>query len=463
MNGKPMEQNMETILQRFADYFCTVRFEDLPAPVVQKAKLLIVDLMGVSIAGLKMDFPRMTIDYLAGLRGVEEATMLGAKGRVPAIHAALGNGVCGHALDMDDGYRFGGVHSGVAVIPAALAFSETARADGKALLLSVVMGYEIVNRLSKAMNPSHLGRGFHTTGTIGVFGAAAACGMLAGLDRDAMASAMGMAGLQGAGLLEILNDGAMVKPIHPGKAGMAGILAVELARRGAKGPLTVLEGEKGLFKAMADEVSTDELVSNLGEQFRISDQYIKLYAACRHIHPAIDGLLSVMNARKLAFSDIESVEVATYPVAISFCGSREMPPTAEAAKFSLAYSIAMAAYFGDGGEDRYVQSVVANEDIRRLAARVSSRLDPTWQAAYPRQRGATVAITCGNGAVYTVEVPLAKGEPENPASDEDIVAKFRSNANGQDGGDIDAMLDVMLSLERRPVSDLTAIMARMHG
>jgi 2-methylcitrate dehydratase PrpD len=463
MNGIARERKMETILQRFADYFCTVRFEDLPAPVVHQAKLLTLDLMGVSIAGLKMDFPRMTIDYLSSLRGVEQATLLGAQGRVPAIHAALGNGVCGHALDMDDGYRFGGVHSGVAVIPAALAFSEAAGADGSAFLLSVVMGYEIVNRLSRAMNPSHLGRGFHTTGTIGVFGAAAACGMLAGLNRDAMASAMGMAGLQGAGLLEILNDGAMVKPIHPGKAGMAGILSVELAKRGAKGPLSVLEGQKGLFKAMADEISTDELFSKLGEQFLLSDQYIKLYAACRHIHPAMDGLLAVMKAKNLTFSDLESIDVATYAVAISFCGSPDMPQTAEAAKFSLAYSIAMAAYFGDAGEDRYVPSVVGNEDIRRLAARVSSRRDAKWEAAYPRQRGATVTITNCNGDVHTVEVPLAKGEPENPASDEDFIAKFRKNASGQDASAIDAMLDVVLSLERRPVSDLTDVMARIHA
>lgn len=463
MNGKAREAKMETIVQRFADYVCASRFEDLPAHVVHKTKLLTIDLMGVAIAGVKMDFPRITIDYLSSLRGVEQATLLGAKARVPAVHAALGNGVCGHALDMDDGYRFGGVHSGVAVIPAALAFAEAAKADGKTFLLSVVMGYEIVNRLSQAMNPSHLRRGFHTTGTIGVFGAAAACGVLAGLSRDVMASALGMAGLQGAGLLEILNDGAMVKPIHPGKAGMAGIMSVELASRGAKGPLTVLEGKKGLFNAMADGVSTDELFSKLGEQFRIADQYIKLYAACRHIHPAIDGLLSVMNAKKLAFSDIESVDIATYAVAVSFCGSREMPETAEAAKFNLAYSVAMAAYFGDGGEDRYVPSVVGNGDIQRFAARVSSRRDEKWEAAYPSQRGATVTIRCGKGEVHTVEVPLAKGEPEHPASDEDILAKFRNNANGQESGAIEAMIEVMLSLERRPISDLTDIMSRIRA
>ena len=114
-----MSQNNETILQQFADYFCALRYEDLPEDVVLKAKMLTLDLLGVAIAGVKMDFPRATIDYLASLRGVGQATLLGRKDKVPAIHAALGNGVSGHALDMDDGYRFGGMHSGVAVIPAA--------------------------------------------------------------------------------------------------------------------------------------------------------------------------------------------------------------------------------------------------------------------------------------------------------------------------------------------------------
>jgi len=157
-----------------------------------------------------------------------------------------------------------------------------------------------------------------------------------------------------------------------------------------------------------------------------------------------------------------TMDIATYPVAISFCGSQGMPETAEAAKFSLAYSTAMAAYFGDASEDRYVQSVVANEDIRRLASRITSRSNGKWEAAYPHKRGATITIKSGKGDAYTVEVLLAKGEPENPASDEEIVAKFRKNADGQDGNTIEAMLKVMLSLEQHPVSDLTNIMSRIH-
>lgn len=457
-----MTDNTDTLLERFADFFCKIRYEDLPAAVVQKTKMLTIDLIGVSIAGLKMEFPRLSIDYLASLKGIEEASLFGVRHKVPAIHAALGNGISAHALDMDDGYRYGGVHAGVAVIPAAIAFAEARNLGGKDVILAIAMGYEIINRLAKAMNPSHLNRGFHTTGTLGVLGAAAACGILAGLNKREMTSALGISALQGAGLLEILNDGAMVKPLHPGKAAMAGVLSVEMAKRGAKGPATALEGSKGLFKAMADEVNTAELFAGLGTNFYIMDQYIKLHAACRHIHPTVDGLLSVMNENKLEFADIDTIDVATYPVATSFCGSSHLPDTAEGAKFSIAYSTAMAAYYGDVSEERYVQSVVTNTEIQELARRITSRTDDKWAQAYPRERGATIAIKSQNGDSYTVVVPLAKGEPENPATDSDFIAKFRQNCNGQPTSTSESILKTILDFDVHPVGDLTKLMNELN-
>jgi 2-methylcitrate dehydratase PrpD len=447
-----------TILQRFAKFFADVNYEELPQETVHQAKLLTIDLLGVSIAGLRMDFPSIMIDYLKGLGGIEEATLLGAGRKVPAIHAALGNGVCGHALDMDDGYRFGGVHTGVALIPAAVAFAEARQSDGRTLLKSIVLGFEIVNRLSKAMNPSHLNRGFHTTGTLGVFGAATACGVIAGLTEPELVSALGIAGLQGAGLLEVLHDGAMVKPIHPGKACMAGILSVELAKRGSRGPATVLEGPKGVFKAMTDAVSAEALFEDFGRHFLINDQYVKFHAACRHIHPVIDGVLSLMGEKQLRFDDIAAIDIATYPVAISFCGGNPFPLTAEAAKFSLCYSTAMAAYFGDVHEHRYCQAVIENPEIGRLASNVSIKTEEKWARLYPDRRGATVTMQTRIGKFYTVEVPLAKGEPENRGSQSEIVSKFRRNAGGISDGIVGTLLETLLSLEKRNVSHLSEIL-----
>ena len=139
-----------------------------------------------------------------------------------------------------------------------------------------------------------------------------------------------------------------------------------------------------------------------------------------------------------------------------------MPDTAEGAKVSIAYSVAMAAYYGDVGEDRYVQAVVANPEIQGLASRITSRLDDGWAKVYPSQRGASMVIKSKAGAVHKVDVPLAKGEPENPASDEDIIAKFRHNAEGQDQKLVEEILSLLLSFEKHSVSELTALMLRLH-
>lgn len=449
---------MQSIIQKFAEYFCSMTYEDLPPEVVHKTKMLTIDLMGVTLAGLKMDFPQMMIGYMASLEGIEQSTIFGSNKKVPAIHAALANGVSSHALDMDDGYRYGGVHAGVAVIPAALAFGESKNLDGKKFLLAMTMGYEIVNRISKAMNPSHLGRGFHTTGTIGVLGAAAATGVMAGLNKEQMANALGIAALQGAGLLEILNDGAMVKPIHPGKAAMAGVLSVELAMRGAKGPMKALEGEKGLFKAMADSVNAEHLFDGLGSDFYILGQYIKFHAACRHIHPTIDGLLSVMRDKQLKFQDLDTVNITTYPVAVSFCGSTELPESPEGAKFSLAFSSAMAAYCGDAGEHRYTSETVENEEIRALASRITSGTSERWEKAYPRERGAALTIKTKNGSAFEIDVPLPNGEPENPASDDDFIRKFQQNAADLNPAAVQGLLGVLRNLEQHTIAELTQAM-----
>jgi len=159
---------MKTLLGTFAEFISRAKFEDIPSEVLTQAKNSILDLIGVSIGGLDMEFPQMVMEYLASLGGKREATLLGSHGRVkvPAIHAALGNGICAHAPSMDSGYHPGRVHTGPTVIPAAIAGGELRGASGQTLILGTVLGVEILSRVSKAINPSHVDRGFHTTGTL---------------------------------------------------------------------------------------------------------------------------------------------------------------------------------------------------------------------------------------------------------------------------------------------------------
>lgn len=446
---------MATVAESYAEFICRLNFDDLPEEVVRRAKVSLVDLMGVMLAGSDMPFPKAARDYLVSLAGKPQATMIRTDGgKFPAPTAALANGICSHALDMDDGHRYGALHPGTAVIPAALASAEAIGADGKRLIAAVVAGFEVIIRVARAINPSHLTRGFHTTGTAGTFGAAAAVGNILGLNPKQMTHALGLAGLQSAGLLEVLHDGAMAKPIHPGHAGASGILAVELAARGAEGPTTIFEGPKGFLHAMTDAVDQDRLIEGLGEQWEILHTYIKLHAACRHIHPSIDCALRI-RATGVTPSRIKRVHIRTYPVAIEFCGHTMHPTSVSAAKFSLAFGVALALCRGDAFTDKFSEENIDDPEIRNLAARVQVDVGDDWARAYPGLRGAEMIVTLDDGHDHRWKIDLPHGEPEDPATLEEIQKKFMANASlAVTELQAEAIMDKVLNFERMRPGDV---------
>lgn len=449
---------MDCISMEFAKFAQDLQFENLSDEVVFHAKKVILDLIGVTLAGYRMPFSKMVMDYMTSLGGKPEATIIRKRKKYPAIHAAFVNGVCAHALDMDDGHRYGAVHPASPILPAAIAAAELQGSSGKDLIAATVAGFEVLLRISKAINPSHLLRGFHTTGTVGPFGAVVAAGKIMGLSQEEMVSAIGVAGLQGAGLLEILHDGAMVKPIHPGKASMTGLLAAILARSGARGPISIFEGEKGFLRAMADKIDYESLLKGLGEKFEILGTYFKLHAACRHTHPIIDAALEICKKNSLCPKDIKKIEIGTYPVAIQFCGNIVHPDTISAAKFSIPYSVAMAISLGDLFMDKFTEENIRDEEIRTLASKVKVFAQEEWAQAYPDRRGASVTIQTYSGLAYSSSIPLAEGEPENPATLEVLMEKFRTNANQVLSPQRSEKLrNNIMNLENLTVSDITRL------
>ncbi len=225
---------MKEISSLYADFTVNTHYDNLKPEVIQQAKKLILDLIGVSLAGYQlMEFPSMIVGYMASLEGKPEATIIQTKKKFPAVNAAFANAACAHALDMDDGHRFAALHPGTVIIPAAIATAELSGASTKELITGVVVGYEIMIRIGMAINPSSLNRGFHSTGIIGSFGAAAAAANIMGLSRKETIGAFGLAGLQASGLLQVNHDveGAKVKPINPARAATSGLLSCILAQR----------------------------------------------------------------------------------------------------------------------------------------------------------------------------------------------------------------------------------------
>jgi 2-methylcitrate dehydratase PrpD len=421
---------MGTISSKYADFSVHTRFEDLGQEIIDQAKMLILDLIGVSIAGYKMmEFPRLVVDYMIELGGKPEATILRAKHKFPAINAAFANAACAHALDMDDGHRFAALHPGTVIIPAAMAAAELVEAGTKELIAGIVVGYEIMIRIGMAISPSSLHRGFHITGIAGSFGAAAAAANIMGLSHDETVGALGMAGLQSSGLIQVNHEteGAKVKPINPARAAMAGLLSCILAQRGAHGPESIFEGEDGFLKAVSDKVEPELLVRDLGQEFEICKVYLKLYAACRHAHACIDAALEANGEADIDIADIRNINIETYPAAVRLAGILH-PTTASAARFSIPFSVALALIKKGAGADKYTEEAVGDEEIQALASKVKLAATSEWQELYPDKRGATLTITDKNNASWSARVDLAKGEPERPASWEEIHKKFIGNA-----------------------------------
>lgn len=420
MMGRPLVEN-------FAEFIFKTDYEKLPWEVIYQAKRCLLDFLGVALAGSPVGLAPLITSVLYNVGGKEEATIIGDGRKIPAFHAALINGVKGHTLDMDDGHRYANGHPGVVVIPSAIALAEKESITGKGLIEAIVVGYEIFIRIAALINPSHLERGFHTTGTVGPFEAAAACSKILNLKKEEIKNALAIAGLQGAGLLEVMESGQMMKPLHPGKAAQAGVIASILAKEGAEGPISIFEGEKGFFKAFSDGVQWSGISNDLGSRFEIMNIYFKQYAACRHIHPALDAVKEIVNKSAVDTNDIRKIDVHTYSMAYQLTGQNREVKGEINAKFSLPVSIGLVLVHGKAGADEYDMEFLRDPMVQRLADKVNVFVDKERDDVYPRERGARVDILTSK-RTYTCEIPLPKGDPENPLSTEEIKEKFLQNA-----------------------------------
>lgn len=446
----------------FADFIHTLRFEDLPKDVVESAKLFLLDYLASAMAGYKINriFNEALWSVVGGMGGKKESRVFFHKAKLPAPNAALLNAAYGHGADMDDGNRTAQGHPGVAVMPVALSLTEAHRLTGRDAIVAVVVGYDIFVRLATAMNPSHLSRGFHTTGTVGTIAAGGAAAKALNLNLDKVRNTLGFAALQAAGLLEVAESGQMAKPLHPAKAAFGGILSARLAEAGAEGPREPLEGRKGFIRAFTDQVDLDILLKDLGKDFRISSCYFKLYPACRHTHAAIDAASNLRRSGVPSPALLEKIKVHVYPAAINLTGSIYEPKNEDEAKFSLAYTVATALTKGSFTLQDLDVAKSFDRETRALVSKIEIISDPLLENRTANIRGARVELVMKNGTIRQEEVKLPKGEPEVPVTFEDIEVKMKSCADTVFPEErLQAIARTVKKLERLPnISSLTKLM-----
>lgn len=407
--------------QALANYHLKLTYEDLPEEVISFAKLCILDFFGSAFAGADKEPIQMISETINEMGGNPQATLV-TGGKSSVLNAALVNGASSHIVELDDIHKSSIIHAATVVIPAALAVAEWKKLSGKELILAVVMGYEVCFRIGEAVSPSHYYY-WHNTATCGTFGSAVAVSKLLKLDEEAFVNALGNAGTQAAGLWEFIEDGAMTKQLHPGKAAMNGTLAALLAKKGFTGAKKILEGNRGFFKAMSDVHDEQKITKNLGKEFKILENSFKVHASCRHTHAAIDLAIEIANENKFSSDDIESVAVGSYKSTMDITDNDD-PRTQYASKFSIQYCAALALVKGSANLDDFNETDLWNPRIRDVMKKVNANLDPEIASGYPERWGSKVTVVLKNGETIEKQTDYPKGDPENPVTSEELQHKF---------------------------------------
>ena len=442
------------VLAAFAGFCADAQNRDFPDDVWHAAKRCVLDYYGTTLPGGAVAPATMMKTAFADMLGRGGARILPMGEIADARTAALINGAASHTVEFDDIYRDGIYHPGVPVISAALAVAESRGVSGEMLLRGVIAGYEVSNRIAETVNPAHYAF-WHTTGTVGTFGAAAAAATILGLDEEQALNALANAGTLAAGLQQAFRGDGMAKPMHGGHAADTGVMCAISASAGVTGIHDMLEGERGFGNAMCGGVDWSKVSSTLGDDFTILRMTVKNHAACGHGHAAIDGALQLQKDHGFTPDDVERIDAGTYGPAVEIVGAQETTSAFEA-KFSLPYCVAVALYDGSCRMKAFTDERRADAKVHDLAKKVFVSKDDDCDAAFPKRRSAKVKVTLKDGTVHEFYAPTRRGDPDSPLSDQELSEKYRELAVPEIGSERAAALEQSVwSLETlKSVSEL---------
>lgn len=412
----------ETPSEILADHFVNLKVSDIPQKHLDDAKTLVRDYLGVAIGGSITSSAKIAARFAEETGGKAEATLIGHGGKVPAVHAAFGNAIASHSIELDDVDILALFHFSPPVISAALAAAEREKSSGAEFLAAVVAGCEMMARASNATNFSLRNRGFHTTPTCGVFGATIAAARLMRLTKEQTVSALGLAGAQASGLMEMYGP-SMQKRFNPGPAARNGVTAAQMAKLGYTGAATIFDGERGFCRTFSDEFDIGALTRNLGTEFPIEIEY-KPYSCARPIHNAIDTALAVRAQLKEPVSAITSMSMRRHP-AWAHYHLNTHPATYHEAQVSLPYSVAIALLEGSALPPQYQNEKLKNADVLRL----SEMLTVTVDESLPRGVSCALEVKTVGGAVLTSQVDHPRGSIANPMTEDEMNRKVHMLAD----------------------------------
>jgi 2-methylcitrate dehydratase PrpD len=410
------------VTRTLARYIVNARYEDLPQNVRKEGTRTLLNWVGVAVGGSHHETVDRAVSALAPFSGPRQASLLGRKERFDIMNAAFLNGVSSHVFDYDDTHLKTIIHPAGPVVSAILALSEYRPVSGKDFLNAVVLGVETECRIGNAVYPDHYDRGWHITGTAGVFGAAAAAGKLLGLSEQQMVWALGLAGSQPVGLRE--SFGSMNKSFNPGRAASNGLFAAILASKDYTSSEGMIEAKRGWANTISTKQDFREITEGLGQRYEAALNTYKPFACGIVIHPSIDAAIQLRNEHKLTADQIARIDLKVHPLVLELTG-KKTPQIGLEGKFSVYHSVAVAIIEGAAGERQYSDRAVRDPKVVALRDRVSASIDP---AIKPEQVDMT--ITLNDGRTLHKYIEHAIGSREVPMSDKQLETKFLDLANG---------------------------------
>jgi len=412
-----------TLAERLAQFAASLRFEAIPAAVVDNVRLRLLDTLGLALAGSRADFAPPLLTLVAREHG--PCSVLGSDRTASPPLAILVNGALAHGLDFDDTHAASITHASAVVLPTVLALAEARGLDGRALIAAAVAGYETITRIGMAASGAFHDRGWHATAVCGSFAAATAAGRCAGLDQARLTAALGIAGSCASGVMEFLEDGSAVKRLHPGWAGHAGAVAATLAEAGVTGPATIFEGRFGFYATFVGKPPDLGPFDTLGREWETLAVAFKPYPCCHYNHAYLDGALELRAREAIDAASIASIECGVpagqVPIVCEPAASKARPRTTYEAQFSLPFSVAAAFVDGSVGIDTYSPARLADARVLALAARVRYVVDR--DSRFPAVFPGRVRVVLHDGRTVEARVDDARA-PDRAA----IVAKYRANA-----------------------------------
>jgi aconitate decarboxylase len=444
--------------RRIAEFVSRLTYEQIPAEVRERIKLLILDSLGCAIYGANLEWCRILRGTLEKLDATRTTSIWGTNARLSSDHAALLNGTQVQGFELDDVHRKGVLHVGAVTLPALISVAEShAQLSGRDFLTAAVAGYEIGPRVGLCMGQEHIGQGWHSGATVGIFSAAAGAARALSLDADKTVHALGIAGTQSSGLMAA-QYGAMVKRMHAGRAAQSGLYGALLAKDGFTGIVDVFEAPYGgfctTFSRSQDRFNLNELSTDLGQIFETMGIALKFYSCVGSNHTTLDALRDIRTRRPFTLDEIETIVVHGSQVTVDHVGWPYKPEGLTSAQLNLPFCVATLLIEGDVFVDEFTPDCVDDAARINLSRKVKVVHDPAITALGAGARHKVrVEIQFRDGSVERETREAPRGSEQSFASAHDIAEKFRKLTKAaMPAKQQDALIDAVLGLDKLPDS-----------